>query len=53
MSFFWVAVGGRNRKVAEAFARNGGKRSFNELEAELLQGQKLQVVTVKELNKSY
>jgi len=23
-----VAVGGRNRKVAEAYARNGGKRLF-------------------------
>ncbi|CAN6464378.1 unnamed protein product [Victoria cruziana] len=37
--------GGRNRKIAEAFARAGGKRSFDELEAELLQGQKLQGVS--------
>ncbi|KAL6325430.1 hypothetical protein AAG906_023275 [Vitis piasezkii] len=40
-----TCLGGRNRKVAEAFARNGGKRSFDELEAEMLQGQKLQGVS--------
>ncbi|KAJ7974700.1 Glycerol-3-phosphate dehydrogenase [NAD(+)] [Quillaja saponaria] len=41
----FVAVCGRNRKVAEAFAKNGGNRSFDELEAEMLQGQKLQGVS--------
>ncbi|GMN42638.1 hypothetical protein TIFTF001_011848 [Ficus carica] len=40
-----TCLGGRNRKVAEAFATNGGKRSFDELEAEMLQGQKLQGVS--------
>lgn len=75
----FVEVGGRNRKVAEAYAKNGGKRfvflsfvqttfgwikgnvvdvilfkfcvsflyrSFEELEAEILRGQKLQVHTL-------
>ncbi|KAF7819490.1 glycerol-3-phosphate dehydrogenase [NAD(+)] [Senna tora] len=40
-----TCLGGRNRKVAEAFAKNGGKRSFDELEKEMLQGQKLQGVS--------
>ncbi|XP_027347680.1 glycerol-3-phosphate dehydrogenase [NAD(+)] [Abrus precatorius] len=45
-----TSLGGRNRKVAEAYARNGGKRSFDELEAEMLKGQKLQgVLTSKEV----
>ncbi|MCO5566450.1 hypothetical protein L7F22_020127 [Adiantum nelumboides] len=47
-----TCLGGRNRKVAEAFAEHDGKsRSFDELEADLLQGQKLQqgVSTAAEL----
>uniref|UniRef100_P52425 Glycerol-3-phosphate dehydrogenase [NAD(+)] n=1 Tax=Cuphea lanceolata TaxID=3930 RepID=GPDA_CUPLA len=45
-----TCLGGRNRKVAEAFAKNGGKRSFDDLEAEMLRGQKLQgVSTAKEV----
>ena len=36
--------GGRNRRCAEAFVQGGGRRSFDEIEAELLDGQKLQGV---------
>uniref|UniRef100_A0A7N0U8N2 Glycerol-3-phosphate dehydrogenase [NAD(+)] n=1 Tax=Kalanchoe fedtschenkoi TaxID=63787 RepID=A0A7N0U8N2_KALFE len=45
-----TCLGGRNRKVAEAYAKNEGKRSFDELEAEMLGGQKLQgVMTAREV----
>ncbi|CAH8358084.1 unnamed protein product [Eruca vesicaria subsp. sativa] len=40
-----TCLGGRNRRVEEAFAQSGGKRSFDELEEEMLQGQKLQGVS--------
>lgn len=41
-----TCFGGRNRKCAEAFARagGGGKAMFDKIEAELLNGQKLQGV---------
>ena len=42
-------MGGRNRKVAEAFAKTG--KPIDVLEAELLNGQKLQgTLTAKEVN---
>ncbi len=45
-----TCLGGRNRKIAEAFAKTG--KSFDELEKEMLNGQKLQgTLTAKELYK--
>eukprot|EP00658_Telonema_sp_P-2_P032808 TRINITY_DN24202_c0_g1_i3.p1 TRINITY_DN24202_c0_g1~~TRINITY_DN24202_c0_g1_i3.p1 ORF type:complete len:373 (+),score=109.30 TRINITY_DN24202_c0_g1_i3:16-1134(+) len=37
-----TCYGGRNRRCAEAFAKENGKRSWDDIEAELLNGQKLQ-----------
>ena len=46
-----TCFGGRNRKCAEAFAAAGKKKSLDEIEAELLGGQKLQgTLTAKEVN---
>lgn len=47
-----TCMGGRNRRVSEAFGRASGKRSWEELEAEMLNGQKLQgTVTCVEVMK--
>merc|ERR1719238_1820527 len=46
-----TCFGGRNRKCADAYAKAGGKRSLEDIEAELLGGQKLQgTLTAKEVH---
>lgn len=46
-----TCFGGRNRKCADAYAKAGGKKSLEEIEAEILGGQKLQgTLTAKEVN---
>ena len=46
-----TCYGGRNRKCAEAFAKAGGKVSWDQIEADLLGGQKLQgTLTAKEVH---
>merc|ERR1719238_1431769 len=46
-----TCYGGRNRKCADAYAAAGGKKSLDQIEAELLGGQKLQgTLTAKGVN---
>lgn len=45
-----TCYGGRNRRCAEEFVKAGGRKSFDQIEKELLNGQKLQgTLTVKEV----
>lgn len=45
-----TCYGGRNRRCAEAFAREGGNRPWDDIEKELLNGQKLQgTITAKDI----
>lgn len=46
-----TCYGGRNRLAADAFAKAGGSKTLEEIETELLAGQKLQgTLTAKEVN---
>mmetsp|Transcript_46362 Transcript_46362/g.68433 ORF Transcript_46362/g.68433 Transcript_46362/m.68433 type:complete len:350 (-) Transcript_46362:115-1164(-) len=46
-----TCYGGRNRKCAAAFAKSNGERKWDDIEAELLNGQKLQgTLTAKEVH---
>ena len=46
-----TCFGGRNRLCADAYAKAGGAKSLEEIEAEILNGQKLQgTLTAKEVN---
>lgn len=48
-TFISCTIGGRNRRVSEAFVKSG--KSIKELEEEMLNGQKLQgPITAEEVN---